>query len=117
MAFSTKKIRFYLSWFFLAIVFGIISFRLRIGSYPFDSNSTNFFLQAFEFLFYLGSLIIGIITGVIAFILYVVINHKILKKLTFSSFNLFLIRVTTLILLIVIVSIIHDVLEYKLDWI
>ncbi|TCI94850.1 hypothetical protein [Tenacibaculum sp. M341] len=117
MKFSIKKTGNYIAWLLISVVLGITNFLYRAGSYPFKSNSENIFLSILEFAFYIASCIIGSVIGIIAFILLSIIEKKLLKKLSFSTFNLKLIKLLTLIILVIIIGVIHDILEFDLDWI
>lgn len=109
-----KSIFHYFLWLLLSLVVGIIYMRLLLGEIPNKGSYDSFGI--FLNLFYTyGILYIGLILGTIIAVLFISIDFLILRKKLNTNKNSLLIRISTLLLITIIVGIVHSILEKNID--
>lgn len=112
MKFITKIGR-YLIWFFLSIFSGMGWMRIELGK---PISATGFF-AIFNGLDVLIMICIGGVIGLISFIPFVLIDLWYIRRKIETKLNQNIIRILSIIILSGIITFIHYVLEFILNWI
>ena len=103
----------YLTWLLLSVFSGMGCMRLELGKPPEATGLWVIFNGLAEFVI----IWIGGIIGLVSFIPFVLIDQFYIKRKIETELNQNIIRVFTVLILSTIVTLIHYVLEFVLDWI
>jgi len=105
----------YIIWFFVTVSIGIIGIWLNIGA-PVKKDTGSFLSKLNDVIVHFVVFYIGFIRGVLGFLIFLFFDIKYLRHHNTNSKRT-LLRILAILLITIGVTIIHDILEYKLDWI
>ncbi|CAD0007695.1 hypothetical protein [Flavobacterium salmonis] len=112
MKFITAIIK-HLIWLFLSVFSGMAWMRIELGK---PINATGFF-AIFNGLDVLIMICIGGVIGLISVIPFVLIDLCYIRRKIETKLNQNIIRISSIIILSAMITFIHYVLEFTLDWI
>jgi hypothetical protein len=103
----------YLIWFLLSVFLGMGWMRIELGK-PIEATSL---FAIFNCLHAFIIIWIGGFIGLISFILFVLIDLFYIKRKIKTERNQNFVRIFTILISSAIVTLIHYIIEFKLDWI
>ncbi|OUL60535.1 hypothetical protein [Flavobacterium sp. AJR] len=103
----------YVIWLLLSILSGMVWMRIELGK-PIDATS---FFSIFNALYGFIIIWIGGFIGLVSFIPFVLIDLYYIKRKIQTKLNQNIARILAIIILSGIITLIHYVLEFTLDWV